>query len=101
MNTSTNANGNEMATLVDDACALVSATADVAGEKVTEARQRLSVAVENAKKVAGRVREKAVQTAHATDEAVHEHPYKAIAVGVGLGAVLGFYLARRWSGNGD
>jgi len=101
MNTPTHPNGNDMATLVDDACALVSATADVAGEKVAEARQRLAVAVENAKRVAGCVREKAVQTARAADEVVHEHPYKAIAVGVGLGAIIGFFIARRCSSNGD
>jgi len=39
-----------MGTLAEDAHALMAATADVAGEKVAEARERLSVALENAKK---------------------------------------------------
>jgi ElaB/YqjD/DUF883 family membrane-anchored ribosome-binding protein len=37
----------------------------------------------------------------ATDQAVHEHPYQAIALGVGVGAILGYLLARRCSRNGD
>jgi ElaB/YqjD/DUF883 family membrane-anchored ribosome-binding protein len=32
---------------------------------------------------------------------VHEHPYKAIAIGVGVGAILGFLLARRCSRHCD
>ena len=46
-------------------------------------------------KIFGRVKEKAVEGAKATDEAVREHPYQAIAIGVGVGALLGFLLARR------
>ena len=101
MNTLTHPNGNDMGTLVEDACALMSATADVAGEKVVEARLRLASAVERAKKVAGRVRDRAVQTAQAADQVVHENPYKAIAIGVGVGALIGFLVARRCSRNGD
>jgi ElaB/YqjD/DUF883 family membrane-anchored ribosome-binding protein len=48
-----------------------------------------------------RVRDKAVRTAQAADEAVHEHPYKAIAIGAGVGAFIGFIVARRCSRNGD
>jgi ElaB/YqjD/DUF883 family membrane-anchored ribosome-binding protein len=101
MNKHTHATSNDMGTLVEDARALMTATADVAGEKVGEARQRLAAALENAKKIAGRVRDKAVQTAQAADEAVHEHPYKAIAIGAGVGALIGFIAARRCSRNGD
>jgi ElaB/YqjD/DUF883 family membrane-anchored ribosome-binding protein len=32
---------------------------------------------------------------------VHEHPYKAIAIGVGVGTLIGFLVARRCSSNGD
>lgn len=85
----------DMGTLAEDARALMTATADVAGEKVGEARQRLAAALERAKEIASRVREKAVAGAKATDEAVHEHPYQAIAIGVGVGALLGYLIARR------
>jgi len=90
-----------MGQLAEDASALMAATADVAGEKVSEARKRLAVALERARDMAGRVREKAIEGAKAADEAVHEHPYQAIAIGVGVGALVGYLLARRGSSNCD
>ena len=101
MNRHTHTTTNDMGTLVEDARALIAATADVAGDKVGEARQRLAAALEHAKEIASRVRDKAVQTAQAADEAVHEHPYKAIAIGAGVGALIGFIVARQSSCNGD
>jgi ElaB/YqjD/DUF883 family membrane-anchored ribosome-binding protein len=82
--------GHDMASLAEDARALMAATADVAGEKVGEARKRLAAALEGVKAKAG-------QGAKAVDEAVHEHPYQAIAIGVGVGTLIGFFLARRCS----
>ena len=90
-----------MDTLAEDARALMAATADVAGEKVSEARKRLVAALDSAKEIAGRVRDKAVEGAKAADEAVREHPYQAIAIGVGVGAILGYIVARRCSRNCD
>ena len=101
MNNQTQATSNDMGTLAEDARALMSATADVAGEKVGQARKRLAAALERGKEIAGHVRDKAVAGAKATDEAVYEHPYKAIAIGVGVGAILGYLLARRCSRNCD
>ena len=90
-----------MGTLAEDARALMAATADVAGERVGEARKRLAAALERAKEIAGRVRDKAVEGAKAADEAVHEHPYQAIAIGVGAGVLIGYLLGRRCTGNRD
>ena len=90
-----------MGSLAEDARALMAATADVAGEKVGEARKRLVVALEGAKEIAGRVRAKAVEGAKAADEAVHEHPYQAIGIALGVGAILGFLVARRCSRSCD
>ena len=101
MNQQTQAIKNDMGQLADDARALMTATADVAGEKVVEARKRLAAALERGKEIYGQVREKAVQGAKAADEAVHEHPYQAIAIGVGVGALIGFLVARRCSRNGE
>jgi ElaB/YqjD/DUF883 family membrane-anchored ribosome-binding protein len=92
---------HEPNTLAEDASALMAATADVAGEKVGEARKRLAVALERAKDIAGTVRDKAVAGAKAADEAVHEHPYQAIAIGVGVGAIVGYLLGRRGSRDRD
>jgi ElaB/YqjD/DUF883 family membrane-anchored ribosome-binding protein len=101
MNKHTQATSNDMGTLAEDARALMAATADVAGEKVGDARKRLAAALESAKEIAGNVRDKAIAGAKATDEAVREHPYQAIAIGVGVGAVLGYLIARRCSRSCD
>jgi ElaB/YqjD/DUF883 family membrane-anchored ribosome-binding protein len=92
---------NDLGTLAEDARALMTATADVAGEKVADARKRVADALESAKEIAGRVRDQAVDYAKAADEAVHEHPYKAIGIALGVGALLGYLLSRRGSRNGD
>ena len=97
MNKETQAVANDLGTLAQDAHALMTATADVAGEKVGEARKRLAAALERAKEMAATVREKAVAGAKVADQAVHEHPYQAIAIGVGVGALVGYLLARRCS----
>jgi ElaB/YqjD/DUF883 family membrane-anchored ribosome-binding protein len=91
MNQETQAVSNDLGQLAQDAQALMAATADVAGDKVSAARKRLAAALDRAKEIGGCVR----------DKAVHEHPYQAIAIGVGVGALLGFLLARRCSRNCD
>jgi ElaB/YqjD/DUF883 family membrane-anchored ribosome-binding protein len=101
MNKPTQAISNDMGQLAEDAQALMAATADVAGEKVGEARKRLAAALERGKEIAGNVRDKAVAGAKAADEAVREHPYQAIAIGVGVGVLIGYFLARRCSRNCD
>ena len=101
MDKQTQAVSDAMGTLAEDARALMTATADVAGEKVSDARKRLAAALESGKEIYGRVKAKAVEGAKAADEAVHEHPYQAIAVGVGVGALLGYLIARRCSRSCD
>ena len=45
--------------------------------------------------------EVAVEGAKAADEAVHAHPYQAIAIGVGVGALVGYLIARQCSSKRD
>jgi len=101
MNKQTQAIGNDIGQLADDARALIAATADVAGEKVGEARQRLAAALDGGKKIFGRVKETALEGAKAADEVVHEHPYQGIAIAFGVGALVGYLASRRGSRNGD
>jgi ElaB/YqjD/DUF883 family membrane-anchored ribosome-binding protein len=86
---------NDMGTLAEDARALMTATADVAGEKVSEARKRLAAALESGKELYGRVRDKTVEKARAVDETVHEHPYQAMGIALGVGVLLGVLITRR------
>ena len=99
MNKQTQALSNEMAQLAEDAHALVNATAGVAGEKVGEARIRLADALERGREIYGRVRGRALESVHSADEVMHEHSYEAIAIGIGLGAIVGYLLANRCNGN--
>ena len=97
MSKHTPAASHDIGSLAEDARALMAATADVAGEKVGEARNRLTAALERAKEIAGNVRDKAVAGAKVTDQTIRENPYQAIAIGIGVGAILGYILARRCS----
>jgi len=99
MNKETQAISNDVSQLADDARALMAATADVAGDKVVEARKRLAAALESGKEIYGRVRDKAVEGAKVADQSVREHPYQAIAIGVGVGALIGYLIARRCACN--
>jgi ElaB/YqjD/DUF883 family membrane-anchored ribosome-binding protein len=101
MNKQTQAIANDMGQLAEDARELMAATADVAGEKVGVARKRLAAALERGKEIAGNVRDKAVAGAKAADEAVREHPYQAVAIGVGVGVLIGYFIARRCSRSCD
>jgi len=101
MHKETKAQHHDMGQLAEDAQALMAATADVAGEKVGEARKRLAAALDSAKEIAGNVRDKAVAGAKAADQTVRENPYQAIAIGVGVGVVVGYLMGRRCSRSSD
>jgi ElaB/YqjD/DUF883 family membrane-anchored ribosome-binding protein len=81
--------------LIEDAKELIAATGHVAEEKVVEARKRLAAAIEKGKAVWNTVSEKTVAGAKATDHVIREHPYQAIGVAFGVGALVGFLLSRR------
>jgi ElaB/YqjD/DUF883 family membrane-anchored ribosome-binding protein len=97
MNKQTQATDNDLGTLAEDARALMAATADVAGEKVGEARKRLAAALENSRQIFGRVRDKAVEGAKAADQTVRENPYQALAIALGVGVVIGYLAGRQCS----
>jgi ElaB/YqjD/DUF883 family membrane-anchored ribosome-binding protein len=81
--------------LLEDAQALLSATAHVAEEKVVEARKRLTAAIEKGKETWNNVQEKAIAGAKATDQVIRDNPYQALGVALGVGAIIGYLLRRR------
>jgi ElaB/YqjD/DUF883 family membrane-anchored ribosome-binding protein len=101
MSKSTQEVRDDMSALAEDARALMAATANVAGEQVSEARQRLAAALDRGKAIYGRVREQAVEGVKAADEVVHEHPYQAIGIAFGVGALIGYLASRRCTCNCD
>lgn len=82
-------------TLVEDAQALVEATAEITDHKVTEARKRLEKALENGQELYSDLRNRVLARARAADEAVHENPYQAIGISFGVGLLIGLFLKRR------
>jgi ElaB/YqjD/DUF883 family membrane-anchored ribosome-binding protein len=100
MDKQTQANSGEMGTLAEDARALMAATAAVPGERISEARNRLAAALDSGRKIFGRAKEKAVEGAKATDQALREHPYPALALAFGIGTIVGYILVRRCSRDG-
>src|SRR5580704_16093282 len=86
--------GHGGSTVAEDASALLAATAEVKDEKIEQARDRLSAALESARDAVLRVRDKSVEYAKAADEVVRERPYQALAVSLGLGALLGYLIGR-------
>lgn len=91
----------DTATLAEDVRALIAATADVAGEDISEACKRLAAALDHGEEIVDAARQKAVEGAQATDAAVRAHPYQAIGIALGVGALLGCLVSRKSSRNGD
>lgn len=82
-------------TLAEDARALITATSDVADEKVAAARRRLETALASGRELLDQAHDRARTQLHAADDCVRRYPYESIAVAFGVGAVLGFILNRR------
>jgi len=82
-------------TLAVDARALLDATAHIADQAVADARQRLTEALESSRDLRDRIQERAVQAAKATDKTIRENPYQSIGIAFGVGALIGFLLARK------
>ena len=95
MNKQTSTTYKDIDSFAEDAQALLVATEHVAEEKVIQARQRLSAALEKGKKAWGQVQRKAGEGAKVADETIREHPYETVGLAFGIGALLGFLVARR------
>jgi ElaB/YqjD/DUF883 family membrane-anchored ribosome-binding protein len=89
----------DLKNVVADAEELLRATAGQASEKVTAARERIQGSLRNAKvklaEVEDMVIEQGKRAADATDEYVHEHPWKAVGIAAGVGLIIGMLISRR------
>ena len=89
----------DLRTVVADAENLLKLTANEAGEAAIGLRQRLQDRMAEAKHrlltMQTAATEKVKAAGHATDEYVHEHPWHAVAVGAGVGLLVGLLIGRR------
>ena len=85
--------------VVADAEELLKATASQAGEKVAAARERIQDSLHQAKVKLAEAEDVIVQkgklAARATDEYVHENPWRAVGIGAGVGLIIGLLIGRR------
>ena len=83
---------------VNDALAMA-ATLKGLGFKVVELRERINENLRLARHklldAEDAIKEKTREMARATDDYVHEHPWKSVAIGTGLGVILGMLISRR------
>ena len=89
----------DLGTVIQDAEALLQATAGQTGEKVAEIRNRaeesLRRARERMKQAGVDIQEKAKAAARSADEYVHENPWTSIAIATAIGFLLGSLSRRR------
>lgn len=88
----------DLRVVVSDAEELLRATAGQAGEKASAARERIqdSLIAAKARLIAAEeaVVARTKQAAKATDEYVHENPWKAVGIAAGVGLVIGMLISR-------
>lgn len=85
--------------VVADAEALLKATAGQGGEKLAEVRAKAEESLRVMKARLADAQEALIartkEAAKATDEYVHENPWKAIGVAASLGLLIGWFMGRR------
>lgn len=81
--------------VLQDAEALLKATAGELGEKVKEARDRLMASLEGVKARCQQLEQKALATAKSTEKVIREHPYESVGIAFGLGLLIGVLVSRR------
>ncbi len=89
----------DLQTVVDDAEALLQATAAQTGERVDGIRARAQASLKQAKTRLLEAEDEALEQVRAAaataDEYVHENPWQAVGVAAGVGLLLGLLLSRR------
>jgi len=85
--------------VIADAEELLRATAGQAGDKIAEIRAKTTdrIAVLKTKLADAEMVlvEKAKQVGHATDDYVHENPWRSVGVAAGIGFIVGLLIGRR------
>ncbi len=88
----------DLRVVVADAEELLRATAGQAGDKVASARERIQESLDTARErlasAEQAVVERTKQAAKATDEYVHENPWKSIGIAAGAGLLIGMLISR-------
>ena len=89
----------DLKVVVADADELLRATAGQAGDKVAELRHKLQDNLAHARASLADAQAAAIERAkavgRATDDYVHENPWKSVGIAAGVGFVVGLLIGRR------
>ena len=95
----TNRLADDFRAVVSDAEQLLRHAATQAGDGYNEARQRLEASLAAAREELGALQQSAADGARragrATDGYVRDHPWESIAIGAGVGLLLGLLIGRK------
>jgi ElaB/YqjD/DUF883 family membrane-anchored ribosome-binding protein len=90
---------SDLRAVLEDAEALLSATAGQAGEKIQAARERAKETVKIARERLTDAQDEAVkrarQAAKDADEYVHDNPWQAVGIAAGIAFIIGVLVSRR------
>ena len=90
---------SDLKVVISDTEELLRATGGAAGEKAGELRERIAIRLRDAKErladLEAALVDKTKAAARATDDFVHEEPWKAVGVAAALGLALGVLIGRR------
>jgi ElaB/YqjD/DUF883 family membrane-anchored ribosome-binding protein len=90
---------SDMKVVVADAEEILRATASQAGDKFVELRGKLQDHVASARAsladAQAAVVDKAKLVGHATDDYVHDNPWRSVGVAAGIGFIVGLLIGRR------
>ena len=89
----------DLQSVVEDAEALLQATATQTGERVDDIRARARESLQQARSRLGEVKGEAIEQARevaaSADEYVRENPWQVVGVAAGVGLLLGLLISRR------
>jgi ElaB/YqjD/DUF883 family membrane-anchored ribosome-binding protein len=89
----------DLKVVVQDADALLRATADHSGEKAADARRRIQASLDSARARLHSVQQSAVELGedalHDTENYVRQNPWQAVGIAAGVGLILGVLISRR------
>jgi ElaB/YqjD/DUF883 family membrane-anchored ribosome-binding protein len=94
-NSELDATTEELRSLVREAEALLARSADNADDKVVELRDRLSDLIGSGRDRFDKVKAVAEEKLHGCDDYVRKHPYQAVGVAAGVGALVALLASRR------
>lgn len=90
---------DDLRTVISDAEQWVRQSGQLTGDELLAARDKMERTLRNAKddliRLSEPVVEKTKEAAKATDDFVHENPWKAVGIGAAVGLVVGLLIARK------